>query len=420
MDNSENLKLLELALKNDILDSSDMEKIKESMKKKTLEKLKNELKPLHPHTIRQNEKDHRWRTRVPDKSCKSGLRMIVKTSEEDLYKALSDYYGLEWYDDEDRVTLESFYPTWLKYKALHTNSETYISRIDSDWKAYYLGTPIVKKPLRKLNKLTLDVWAHELIKKHSMTKTQYYNSTVIMRQALDYAADLNLILENPFKYVKIDGKRMFRKVKKKPDATQVYQTAEENAITELAWKDYYSHNCTYDLAPLAIPFLFQTGLRIGELCAVRYEDIESPDYIHIQRMYNKDTKKIIEHAKTDCGDRQVILTQKAREIIETARSRQKETGADSIGYIFSMDGKPLPQYAVAYRFRKYCKEYGTTVKSSHKVRKTYISTLLDAHVNINTVRELVGHSDERTTLKNYCFDRNTEAEKRKKVEKALA
>ena len=32
MDNSENLKLLELALKNDILDSSDMEKIKESMK----------------------------------------------------------------------------------------------------------------------------------------------------------------------------------------------------------------------------------------------------------------------------------------------------------------------------------------------------------------------------------------------------
>lgn len=101
MDN-ENLKLLELALENDILSSSDMEKIRESMKKKTLEKLKNELKPLHPYTIRQNEKDQRWRTRVPDKSCKSGLRMIVKTSEQDLYTALADYYGLEWYDDEDK------------------------------------------------------------------------------------------------------------------------------------------------------------------------------------------------------------------------------------------------------------------------------------------------------------------------------
>ena len=84
MDN-ENLKLLELALENDILSSSDMEKIKESMKKKTLEELKNKLKPLHPYTIRQNEKDQRWRTRIPDKSCKSGLRMIAKTSEQDLY-----------------------------------------------------------------------------------------------------------------------------------------------------------------------------------------------------------------------------------------------------------------------------------------------------------------------------------------------
>ena len=44
MDN-ENLKLLELALKNDILNSSDMERIKEAMKKKTFENLKNELKP---------------------------------------------------------------------------------------------------------------------------------------------------------------------------------------------------------------------------------------------------------------------------------------------------------------------------------------------------------------------------------------
>ena len=160
MDN-ENLKVLELALENDILSSSDMEKIKESMKKKTLEELKNKLKPLHPYTIRQNEKDQRWRTRVPDKSCKSGLRMIVKTSEQDLYTALADYYGLEWYDDEDKVTLESFYPKWLKYKALHTNSETYVSRIDSDWKAYYVGTKIIKEPLRKLDKVTLDVWAHD-------------------------------------------------------------------------------------------------------------------------------------------------------------------------------------------------------------------------------------------------------------------
>ena len=416
---SGNLEILELALKNDIITPSDMEKLKNSMKRKSFKKLKNTLKPLHPYTIAQTGKDNRWRTYVADESCKSGRRLIVKTSEESLYKALADHYGLDWYDEEDQVTLENFYPKWLSYKALHTNSETYINRIDSDWKSYYLGTPIIRKPLKRLNKLVLDVWAHELIKTHSMTKTQYYNSTVIIRQALGYAVDLGLISENPFKQVMIDGKRMFRKVKKKPDATQVYQTDEELAVSEMAWKDYHDHNRRYDLAPLAVLFSFQTGLRIGELCAVRYEDIENPDYIHIQRMYNKDLKKVIEHTKTDYGDRQVILTQKAKQIIATARKRQEEVGAATTGYIFSLNGTPLPQHAIAYLFRKYCKASGTMVKSSHKVRKTYISALLDAHVNINTVRELVGHADERTTLKNYCFDRNTEEEKRKKVEQAL-
>lgn len=38
------------------------------------------------------------------------------------------------------------------------------------------------------------------------------------------------------------------------------------------------------LAPLAVLFQFQTGIRIGEVCAVRYEDLINPDYITIQRM----------------------------------------------------------------------------------------------------------------------------------------
>lgn len=36
--------------------------------------------------------------------------------------------------------------------------------------------------------------------------------------------------------------------------------------------------------------------------------------------------------------------------------------------------------------------------------------LLDSGFNINTVREAVGHCDERTTLNNYCFDTRTEDE----------
>ena len=59
-------------------------------------------------------------------------------------------------------------------------------------------------------------------------------------------------------------------------------------------------------------------------------------------------------------------------------------------------------------------------KSSHKARKTCISTMIDGGVNINTIREMVGHADERTTYNNYCFDRATDAEKHAKIEQAFA
>ena len=41
-------------------------------------------------------------------------------------------------------------------------------------------------------------------------------------------------------------------------------------------------------------------------------------------------------------------------------------------------------------------------------------------MNINTIREMAGHEDERTTFKNYCFDRSTEHEKVENMVRALS
>ena len=85
-----------------------------------------------------------------------------------------------------------------------------------------------------------------------------------------------------------------------------------------------------------------------------------------------------------------------------------------------MNDKPLPYQPIQYLYEQYCKRLGIVQKSSHKSRKTYISTLYDAGVNINSIREFVGHADEQTTLHNYCYDRKSQQEKLEQVEKALA
>ena len=38
----------------------------------------------------------------------------------------------------------------------------------------------------------------------------------------------------------------------------------------------------------------------------------------------------------------------------------------------------------------------------------------------NTVRELAGHTDEQTTLHNYCFERSERSERVARIEKALS
>lgn len=406
-------KLLHFFKDSDVI---NMDGVQEQMTKKFRETI------LEHHKFRiWKGTDNRYRTKVSDCTKKSGRRMIVKTQETDLLIYLAEFYGIvDNSDAKNALTLEKLYPKFKQYKQLHTTAKNYIRRINNEWEKYYVGTDIIKKPIKDLKKLELDTWAHKLIQDNNMTKKQYYNTTIIMRQALDYAVDLGIIEENPFSAVHIDGKRMFRREKKKPDATQVYLKNELEPIYKMAWEDFYSPNKLKNkLTPLAVLLQFQTGVRIGELCVVRYSDIENDKQLHIQRMYRYETHEVIEHTK-NFEDRKVLLTSAAKQIITTAKAYQAEHGCCTDGYIFSEDNTPLAPWSVAYLYNKYCDRLGIIRKSSHKTRKTYISALLDGQVNINTVREMVGHADERTTLNSYCFDRNTEEEKIHLIENALS
>ena len=117
-----------------------------------------------------------------------------------------------------------------------------------------------------------------------MTKKMYYNMSIILRQCLDYAVDKKYIAENPFSDVKINTK-MFRRVKKKTGETEVYSIEEEkNLILDMIRR---FNNDPTSTAPLAVILLFEIGVRIGELCALKFEDIDG-NYIHIQRQEVRD------------------------------------------------------------------------------------------------------------------------------------
>ena len=362
----------------------------------------------------------RWRTyyKEPDDPS-SKRRTISKKTEEEVYETL---YGLYAHTDErvrrGLITIEELKDEWLEYKRNHGISEATILKYESDWRCHLEGTPIVRKPIRSLKKLDLDKWAHKLISDNNMTRKDYINVATLIRQPLDYAVELEIIDSNPMSKVKIES-RMFKPVRKKKSETQVFTREELIRLQQIAWDDLDNKSLRYKLTPLAFLFMFQTGLRIGEVCAIKYEDIEG-DVIHLQRSVERDCHKIKDGLKGVNTERWVPLSDEAMRIIEAARKRQKALGVSDSGYVFSTDDNYLSYRSLSSAFIRYCEKAGIEYRSSHKARKTFISSLIDAGMNINTIREWVGHAEEQTTWGSYCYDRRTTDERREILESALS
>ncbi|MCL2719130.1 MAG: tyrosine-type recombinase/integrase [Lachnospiraceae bacterium] len=134
---------------------------------------------------------------------------------------------------------------------------------------------------------------------------------------------------------------------------------------------------------LAIQFDFHVVMRIGELLALRFEDIEG-DYIHIQAQRLTDftmnddlsfqPREYVNanHIKghTNDGFRYQPLTPKAKEILEKVKEKNPNGK-----YIFMTDGHQLTADTFNDRLHRYCRKAGVKGRSSHKIRFTVASTL---------------------------------------------
>lgn len=300
-----------------------------------------------------------------------------------------------------------------------------------DWNKYYKGTEITKVILSDLTYLQLNDWAYNIVKNNSLTKKQYYNMSMIMRQCLEYACEpeINALTVNPFGRVKVN-KNLFIKLEKPKSNTQVFMIDEQKEICDEANRKFDEHPwCT---TPLVILLNFQLGLRISEICAIKWEDIDG-NYLHVQRMEVEDFSigkdgvtaisnglKVVPYTKSNAGDRHVYLNDSAKKILRQIKETNIKYGYFDEGYIFiKSQGKTR---GTTRSFSKYlydlCISSGIITKSSHKIRKTYISSLFDKGVNINTIKEQAGHEDERTSLNNYCFDQNVNSVIEEKLESA--
>lgn len=418
---------MKYAVENGIIDLIDVQEKVSNMERDMI--LAN-----HPYDIWQG-KDGKWYTHLLD--SQNGRRLLRKrNSEKEIEDLIINFYlpsaepKKANKNNKKDFTFRELYPLWLEHKKLRCDSNgtcATIRRIGVDWNAYYLKDDehMIDIPLTKLSKEFLDDWVHKKIRKYDMTKKKYYNMSLILRQGLEYATG-RYITTNPFEKIAIESK-MFRTVKKKADHTQVFLTNEQPLIIENLYKQFED---TGNPISLGVILDFEIGVRVGELSSLKESDIEG-NYIHIQRQqvrnyitedgvnYKQKGYKVVEHTKSDAGDRYVYLNKNARELIAQILQEKKKSKNKS-EYLFYYQNKLFSPISFVKRIERACNDIGIPEKRMHKVRKTYVSALIDGGLNINTVREMAGHADERTTYGNYCFNRRTSIETEEMIELALS
>lgn len=145
-----------------------------------------------------------------------------------------------------------------------------------------------------------------------------------------------------------------------------------------------------------------TGLRIGEICALNWNDIDLKNrVIHIRhtisriRVENNKTKLIIDNPKTESSNRDIPISSALFPILTQMKSLSLSD------YVVSNTSGFMSTRTFDYKYKKMLKECGLVNINFHALRHTFATRCVESGVDIKTLSEVLGHSSVSTTLDIY-------------------
>ena len=358
----------------------------------------------HNHKIWQGS-NGRYYTYIDDDTKPSGRQIIAKSTLEKIHECIIE---------NSKISISEVFEDWIANK-LETNSicNNSADRYRNDFNAYIANSNLSKKEIQKINDEDIEEFINNLLKM-GLTYKCFSNIRTVIYGIFKYAKKkklTNISISTVVKDIEI-SKKCFKRVQH-PKEECIFSDRERNAIL-----DYCSENCS--LQNLAISLTFRTGLRIGELAALKYSDIGA-NAIHIRRTeikYKKDGKTVWdvrELPKTEAGDRLVILNENAKNDIEKTKMFDHSTD-----YIFEVNEHWMQSLYYDRAIRRICKALGIPERSLHKIRRTYGTTLINSDVEDSIILEQMGHTDINTTRRYYYYDNKDSDYKVSQINNAIS
>ena len=183
---------------------------------------------------------------------------------------------------------------------------------------------------------------------------------------------------------------------------------------------YVKDNFTF--RNLGVLICLHTGMRIGEICALKWNDIDTDKGIilvskTIERIYildgeQKHTELVISTPKTKNSNREIPMT---KDLLKMIRPLKSIINNDF--YVLTNEAYPTEPRTYRNYYKKLLQKLEIPAIKFHGLRHSFATRCIESQCDYKTVSVILGHSNVSTTLNLYVHPNNEQ--KKKCIDKML-
>ncbi len=416
----ETLSNIEDQLNYGIIDKADATLQVSNLNKQERTLIKEAIDIIHvskngiPRKISFDNKRAMYYTLLPNK------QQIHAKDLNSLYQKLFDAYGLRL--PKDTYTIGKVFDLAFERKQQSsTNKSNSLKRNLNTFKTY-ISSDFAKRDITKITRDDLLAYTKSMCQDKHPSKKEFLAYKGILNLIFEYAFDKDIRPDNPVPCIHNEDyfKDGYCNCISKTNEDNIFSLEQINEIRDtIKARISTSKFKGYDINGFAIMLATYTGVRVGELCALKWSDIK--DYfiwIHAQIVegdrlpghgmtwnYCPYTKN--ERRKSSKSGRYFPLNDDIRMLLNEIKQKQIELELyNETGFIFIREtGEAINPNSYTKSLKKLMDKLGYHVTNNHAFRKSVNSNvLIPLGFDVVQRADMLGHSPE-VNLNNYTYKR---------------
>jgi integrase len=367
----------------------------------------------HPYSIWQST-DGYWKTKL--KGDDGVKRQIKRKSKTDIEDVIVEYYKSHSQED---YTFKARFNLWIDRQRDCARSENTILKYKSDYRRFFEGYPLEDIDIRQIDEIVLSQHILRVLKDKQIPWRALKDIMGYTNGTFEKAVRDRVIEKNPFLYIDLEIYKKYCYISPVKTTVQRTLTESDTHILFDRIQNPRAHNINR-ICCFAIEMALYTGMRVGELAGLMWEDIildEGLIFIRHSEKYNRSTKESIVTTTKTGKERIFPLTKDIKDLL--TRIKEYETAKGWIGDFVFMDAEGrVSKSKISDTTRNITmSDDFTGIKSIHAIRRTINSRMRCNGVSATLASSLIGNT-ERVNDRNYTYDITDLEEKREIIDRA--